>query len=80
MGRHVEGYWVRKNNWFLRWLVTDDEIQLFDLRNDLHNDHDVSKEFSKEFSALKALADTYKAAKGEDPRISFYRRMNAKEE
>ena len=45
MGRHVEGYWVRKDNWFLRWHVTDNQIELFDLTNDLRNDNDVSKEF-----------------------------------
>lgn len=79
MGRHVEGYWVRKDNWFLRWLYTDDDIQLFDLNNDLLNEHDVSEKFPAEFAELRSLAESYKAEKGDDPRISFYLRMNDKE-
>ncbi|MEL7119176.1 MAG: sulfatase-like hydrolase/transferase, partial [Bacteroidota bacterium] len=45
MGRHVEGYWVRKDNWFLRWHVTDEQIELFDLGKDLRNNTDVSGEY-----------------------------------
>lgn len=75
MGRHVEGYWVRKDNWFLRWHYTDNEIELFDLNNDLRNDNDVSAAHPDQLAELKKLAEDYKAEKGDDPRIAFYQRM-----
>ena len=78
MGRHVEGYWVRKDNWFLRWHVTDNHLELFDLVKDERNDVDVSKEFSNVVEDLQNLAKSYKAAKGDDPRIAYYRKMNEK--
>ncbi|MCI4667121.1 MAG: sulfatase-like hydrolase/transferase [Bacteroidia bacterium] len=79
MGRHVEGYWVRKDNWFLRWHVTDNEVELFDLNNDLRNDHDVSDKHPEAFQELKKLAEDYKIKKGMDPRISYYRRLTGEE-
>ena len=75
MGRHIEGNWVRKDQWFLRWHITDDEIELFDLKTDLPNDHDRSKEFPRIVTELKSIAQTYNTEKGIDPRISYYRRM-----
>lgn len=72
MGRHVEGYWVRKDNWFLRWHVTDGELQLFDLNTDLSNDIDVSRLYPEITSELQGLAKAYKAEKGMDPRIAYY--------
>ena len=80
MGRHVEGYWVRKDHWFLRWRVTDGQLELFDLYKDLRNDVDVSNEFPSVLDELKKLAENYKREKGEDPRIAFYRRMTGENE
>ena len=80
MGRHVEGFWVRKDNWFLRWHVTDDELELFDLTTDLRNDHDVSQEFPGVLEELQELAKSFKTEKGTDPRIAYYRRMTGVEE
>ena len=76
MGRHVEGYWVRKGNWFLRWHVTDNDLELFDLTKDLRNNIDVSNEFPNVVKELKGLAKNYKSEKGDDPRIAYYRKMN----
>ncbi len=76
MGRHIEGYWVRKDNWFLRWHVTDDELQLFDLKADLRNDKDVSAKHPKVLEELKKMAAEYKAEKGIDPRIAYYLKLN----
>lgn len=80
MGRHVEGYWVRKDNWFLRWHVTDSQVELFDLTNDLRNENDVSKEFPNVVTELKNLAESYREEKGIDPRIAFYQRMTGEAE
>ena len=79
MGRHIEGYWVRKDNWFLRWHVTDNQLELFDLTTDLRNNKDISKEFPAVVEELKSLAETYKAEKGLDQRISYYRKMTGEE-
>ena len=78
MGRHIEGYWVRKGSWFLRWHVTDNEIELFDLRNDLRNEKDVSDAHPDVTKELLGMAKRYKTKKGMDPRISYYRAMVGK--
>lgn len=75
MGRHIEGYWVRKDNWFLRWHVTDNQVELFDLTKDLRNDVNVAKEFPSVVENLKELANSYKAERGMDPRIAYYQGM-----
>ena len=76
MGRHIEGYWVREDHWFLRWHVTDNELELFDLRNDLHNDHDVSAAHPEVMERLTNRAKTYKETYGMDPRIAYYIELN----
>ncbi|MEO1261181.1 MAG: sulfatase-like hydrolase/transferase [Bacteroidota bacterium] len=80
MGRHVEGYWVRKDNWFLRWHKTDSQVELFDLTNDLRNNNDVSAEFPGVVTELKNLADNYKTEKGVDPRIAYYQQLTEEAE
>ena len=75
MGRHIEGYWVRKEHWFLRWHVTDDELELFDLRDDLSNHNDVSQQYPEALEALWSLAKSFKKEKGVDPRIGYYKKM-----
>lgn len=76
MGRHVEGYWVRKDHWFLRWHVTDDQLELFDLTNDLRNNTNVAGEFPSVVKELQAIAQSYRNEKGRDPRIAYYLKMN----
>ena len=78
MGVHVEGYWVRKDNWFLRWHVTHDELELFDLSNDRRNDHDLSGEYPEVLTTLWEMARGFQAEKGQDPRIAYYRAMTGK--
>ena len=58
MGRHIEGYWVRKDNWFLRWHVTDNELELFDLNTDLRNDKDLSGEYPNVVEELQNMASS----------------------
>ena len=78
MGRHVEGYWIRQDHWFMRWHVTDNEIELFDLRNDRRNEYNRSDEFPKVVSILQKKLVNFKSEKGEDPRIAYYSNMTEK--
>lgn len=75
MGRHVEGYWVRKDNWFLRWHATDKEKELFDLNTDLRNNNDVSFDYPELTKELQKIAIDYKNQKGTDPRIEYYKNL-----
>ena len=43
MGTPTEGYYIRDKNWFLKWNVTKDHIQLFDMKTDQNNDYDLSE-------------------------------------
>ena len=79
MGDHVEGYWIRKDNWFLRWHVTHDELELFDLNTDLRNDRDISGEQGMVLDQLWNRLRQYKDEKGIDPRIKMYSEFNEKE-
>ena len=72
MGRHVEGYWIREAHWFLRWHTTDEELELFDLRNDKRNDHDVSDLYPQITKELYSKLTAYKNKWGIDPRIAYY--------
>jgi len=60
MGRPVEGYWLRDKNWFFRWNVTENEVGLFDMKNDPNNDKNLVEEnpdlvglFSQKIEAWK---------------------------
>ena len=75
MGDHVEGYWVREDNWFLRWHVTHDELELFDLNTDLRNDNNVADQHPDVVAQLQDKAKAYKQEKGDDPRLEYYRSL-----
>ncbi|MEL6192280.1 MAG: sulfatase-like hydrolase/transferase [Bacteroidota bacterium] len=79
MGDNVEGYWVRQDNWFLRWHVTYDELELFDLNTDLRNDHNVAEEHPEVLTELWEKAKAYKAEKGDDPRLAYYQSLKNQE-
>ena len=76
MGDHVEGYWVREDNWFLRWHVTREELELFDLNSDLRNEYNVAEQYPDMLNQLWDKAKAYKEEKGEDPRLAYYRSIN----
>ena len=72
MGDHVNGYWIRQGNWFLRWHETKGEIELFDLEHDLRNDHNVAPDHPEVTAALLKALQSYKASKGADWRLELY--------
>ena len=39
MGKPTEGYWIRNKDWFLNWNITEEEINLFDMKIDQKNDN-----------------------------------------
>lgn len=73
MGDHVNGYWIREDQWFLRWHETKNELELFDLNTDLRNDHDVSKEHPEVVKQLWDKLKTYKEKYGNDWRLKIYK-------
>ncbi|MEL6653053.1 MAG: sulfatase/phosphatase domain-containing protein [Bacteroidota bacterium] len=78
MGKSTEGYWIREGHWFLRWDLTRGEQELFDLRTDLLNDHNVSVENPEVFAAMMEKLLQFKMEKGADPRLSYYRQLKGK--
>lgn len=75
MGDHVEGYWVRKGPWFLRWHVSYGELELFNIEKDWHNDFNVAEDYPEVLKELWSLAKEYQAEKGTDPRLTYYRSL-----
>lgn len=75
MGDHVEGYWVREDNWFLRWHVDQDELELFDVQKDPSNNINVAQENPEILEQLWNKAKAFQAEKGEDPRLAYYRSL-----
>ena len=60
MGRRVEGYWIRTPDWFFNWSVTDDEKNLFDMRTDPNNDHNVIERQPAVAKKLQDEIDSWK--------------------
>ena len=42
MGKPTEGYWIRNEDWFLNWNITEEEINLFDMKIDQNNDNNLA--------------------------------------
>lgn len=78
MGRTIEAYWVRMDNWFLRWHATDQELELFDLDVDPLNLNDVSQENPTVTNTMLEIADLYRISYGFDSRIPFLQEMEGK--
>ena len=76
MGDHVEGYWIRQDHWFLRWHLTYDELELFDLREDPMNNHNIAEAQPEIAKELQAKLKAYKAEKGVDKRLEMYALFN----
>ena len=73
MGDHVNGYWIREDQWFLRWHKTKNEVELFDLRVDPRNHHNVADENKQVVAKLMETLEQYRTEKGKDWRLKMYR-------
>ena len=73
MGDHVEGYWIREGKWFLRWHITHNELELFDIEQDPKNDKDLSSEYPNVLINLQTKLKAYKEEKGRDKRLDMYK-------
>ena len=47
MGKSIEGYWVRNEEWFFNWNVTENTKSLYDMQKDPHNDFNLSEKYPK---------------------------------
>lgn len=77
MGRTVDAYWVRMDNWFLRWHVTDRSIELFDVGIDPLNKNNVLDKYPVISNEMIGIADHYRAVQGNDSRIPYYLELEA---
>lgn len=73
MGRTIEAYWVRMDDWFLRWHKTDDELELFDLNYDPLNKTNLIESFPEITSEMLDYLQIYREKYGFDSRISYFR-------
>ena len=76
MGDHVEGYWIRQQDWFLRWHLTYGELELFNLQNDPKNERDIADQHPTIVAELKGVLEAYRADKGIDKRLEMYALFN----
>ena len=53
MGKDIEGYWIRTDKWFFRWIKSDNETALYDMSVDPNNDHDLSSQHPEIISEFK---------------------------
>ena len=44
MGKPTEGYWIRNEEWFFKWNITENHIGLFDMKIDQNNDVNLASE------------------------------------
>lgn len=73
MGEHVNGYWIRQDNWFLRWHESKNKVELFDLNTDLKNNHDLSEQHVNIKKQLLAKLKSYKIEYPNDWRHELYK-------
>ena len=52
MGKPTEGYWIRDEEWFLNWNITENQIGLFDMKNDQNNDVNLASEKPERVNAM----------------------------
>lgn len=63
MGKTVEAYWLRNENWFFKWNLTTEEIALFDMNNDPFNNQNLSAENESLVEEMKSKVMAWKESK-----------------
>ena len=60
MGKPTEGYWIRDEEWFLSWNITENHIGLFDMKIDQNNDMNLASEKPEMVSKMKERIKEWK--------------------
>ena len=63
MGKDVEAYWIRQDNWFLSWNDGSKEVLLFDVDKDPQNNENVASQNLETMRALTQKIKNWKAQK-----------------
>ena len=60
MGKPTEGYWIRNEEWFFKWNITENHIGLFDMKIDQNNDMNLAGEEPEMVSKMKERIKEWK--------------------
>ena len=60
MGKPTEGYWIRNEEWFFKWNITENHIGLFDMKIDQNNDMNLASEKPEMVSKMKERIKEWK--------------------
>lgn len=63
MGKSIEGYWLRNNDWFFKWNMTDSIIGLYDMKKDPKNNNDLHTDNPEEVKRLQSKILKWRAMK-----------------
>ena len=60
MGKPTEGYWIRNEEWFFKWNITENHIGLFDMKIDQNNDMNLANEKPEMVSKMRERIKEWK--------------------
>ncbi len=66
MGRSVEGYWFRNEDWFFKWNLTTREIALYDMKRDSLNNNNVASQNQATVNSLTSKINKWRQDHGTD--------------
>lgn len=64
MGKTVEGYWLRNEQWFFKWNLTLGTKALFDMEKDPRNEENVAEQNAELVEELTSQIEDWKRSKG----------------
>ena len=63
MGKDIEGYWLRNEKYFFRWIKSEEETALYDMDTDPNNEVNLAEENSDIVNELKKEIDNWVSSK-----------------
>jgi len=64
MGMKIEGYWLRNQDWFFQWNKTLELKQLFDMKQDPNNDHNLAESHPELVASFTAAIENWQEQEG----------------
>jgi arylsulfatase A-like enzyme len=61
MGKDINAYWLRNQQWFFRWLESENEVALYDMHIDPNNENNVAREHPEIVQNLKRRINEWRA-------------------